>query len=482
MTQQSVQSIVKVQAIKLIVRGIPGPPGGPTDPADFFRLNIAAGTPNPTFQGQFWWDPDEETISLRQNGAVLQLGQEQQWHIRNNTLSQIDDGTVVMATGAIGGSGRITGAPMDGTNPDNSRLILGIATEDIAISGDGKVSTFGKVRGIDTSGQNGETWSDGDILFISPTVIGGLTNVEPSAPDMSMPIAFVIKSNPSDGVLAVRATPINENLWADKDEVIDFKNPILLSFSGSSASVTVTNGKSYFASSSAPIDSEYGLSFNPANLVNGDFFHLQLNDSFTPDTIVLVSLNSVSSPVRIIAGGSLIIRLVDKGSSQFEVLAFGPGNSTDTTPTRTIDGAHTFTAADIGASSYINGNLTLPETTTEVIQENKTALFFNETDGDLTVLTEGQVRVDGAGVTLAARGVVAVIKDQHFDPLDTLTSGDTVADAIYRIEAQSLVDFTTIGAADNNVGTIFTSTGIVTMTAADSLTPAYDFTIFGRLS
>lgn len=53
----------------------------------------------------------------------------------------------------------------------------------------------------------------------------------------------------------------------------------------------------------------------------------------------------------------------------------------------------------------------------------------------------------------------------------TLTSGDVTIGKKYRIVARSIVDFTTIGASANTVGTEFvaTSTG-VTLTASDSVT------------
>lgn len=50
---------------------------------------------------------------------------------------------------------------------------------------------------------------------------------------------------------------------------------------------------------------------------------------------------------------------------------------------------------------------------------------------------------------------------------DEIKSGGLEIDEGYIIKAQSLLDFTTIGSADSNVGTKFTATGSLTMTAAD---------------
>jgi hypothetical protein len=191
---------------------------------DSITLNTEAAVPTSPAQGQMWWDADEETYSLRQNGAILQLGQEQQWHITNNSGVQINDGNTVMATGALGASGRITGSMMDGSDPLNGRYLLGLATETIPNGEDGKVTSFGKIRGIDTSGATySETWEDGDILWVDPVNAGALTNVEPSGDLLGMPVAYVVKAHASTGTLAVRITAINENLikQAFTSQIID---------------------------------------------------------------------------------------------------------------------------------------------------------------------------------------------------------------------------------------------------------------------
>lgn len=156
-------------------------------------------------QGSMAWDTDELTLSLIQNGTILQVGQETQYNVRNNSGSEILDGVPVMATGTIGASGRITIGPMDGTDVDNAKLFLGLTTEDIANGEDGKVTHFGKVRGIDMS-----TFDDGDILYISSTVAGELVNVQPSSPAMAMAVAFVVNAE-VNGTLFVRVNNLDSN-------------------------------------------------------------------------------------------------------------------------------------------------------------------------------------------------------------------------------------------------------------------------------
>ena len=164
-------------------------------------LQFAGGTGT---QGTLSWNADEETVDLIQDGATLQLGQEVQWHCRNNTGSTIPNGTPVMATGTLGTSGRITIAPMVSTTASNAKYFIGVTTEDILNDTDGKVTHFGKVRGIDTS-----ALAEGSVLWLDPTTDGAFTVTKPVA-GMKVACAFVINSHATNGTIAVRVGTAEE--------------------------------------------------------------------------------------------------------------------------------------------------------------------------------------------------------------------------------------------------------------------------------
>lgn len=184
-----------------------------TDDVLFNTVQFSGGTGE---QGTLSWNADEETIDLIQNGATLQVGQELQVHCKNNTGAAISNGTVVMATGTLGTSGRITIAPYDGTA--DTKYIIGITTEDIANAEDGKVTSFGKVRDVDTS-----AYAEGSVLYASAN--GGLTAIEPST-GVKNAIAFVINSHENNGTLMVRFTPVDENLYIEKEGITKSLNVI----------------------------------------------------------------------------------------------------------------------------------------------------------------------------------------------------------------------------------------------------------------
>lgn len=173
---------------------------------DLLQVNsvafTTAGTAPTYAAGNVFWEPDDNTLSIQSglDTTTLQVGQEEWIQVRNATGSPLPEKTVVMYSGTLGASGRIKAAPMvaDGTEP--AMKILGITTMAIPSGQDGMVTVFGKIRGVDTS-----TWADGDVLYADPATPGGLTSTTPSAPNLKLPIAVVIKAA-SNGTLFVRAT------------------------------------------------------------------------------------------------------------------------------------------------------------------------------------------------------------------------------------------------------------------------------------
>jgi len=151
-------------------------------------------------QGTLSWNTDEETVDIIQNGAVLQLGQETHVHVKNQTGSTITDGTPVYVTGTLGSSGRLTVAPMIADGTIEAKYFLGITTEDIPNGEDGKVTTFGKIRGLDTT-----AYTEGQTLYVSASTAGAFQTTAPVAPNLDLEVAIVINSHANNGTIFVRA-------------------------------------------------------------------------------------------------------------------------------------------------------------------------------------------------------------------------------------------------------------------------------------
>jgi hypothetical protein len=157
-------------------------------------------------QGTLSWNADDETIDLNENGTTLQLGQELHIHVRNDTGTTITNGTVVAFAGTIGASSRLKASLFTADGNTQLSYLLGVATENISNGADGKVTSFGKVRGIDTS-----AWPEGTALYASSTTAGGFVTNAPSAPNQAVIIAYVINSHASTGSIEVILDHHNEN-------------------------------------------------------------------------------------------------------------------------------------------------------------------------------------------------------------------------------------------------------------------------------
>lgn len=149
--------------------------------------NLVAGA------GEITWSQDDRTANIGLgNGVVMQIGQEMMSLVRNGTGSTIVDGTIVMVTGSVGNSGRLVVAPYDGVS--DASLIIGITTEVIVAGADGMATSYGKVRGLNTS-----AWPEGSVLYVNGSGFG-LTETA----SLHMKIAAVVTSHASNGELMVR--------------------------------------------------------------------------------------------------------------------------------------------------------------------------------------------------------------------------------------------------------------------------------------
>lgn len=189
--------------------------------------------------GTAFWNSDDEVLSVKvTENVTTDLSQEVQFPVINQTGGDISDGTPVMFAGTLGNSGKIKiqKAIADGTL--DSFYMMGVATETIANGSSGKVTHFGKVRGIDTTGTPfSETWEDGDILYVSPATAGYLTKTKPDAPNLQIIAAVVVKAH-SNGTLFVRPT------WHCKIQDLDDFDGGVLDTTGQL--IVWDNGNGYF--------------------------------------------------------------------------------------------------------------------------------------------------------------------------------------------------------------------------------------------
>jgi hypothetical protein len=87
----------------------------------------------------------------------------------------------------------------------NSADTIGVVYENIDNNQTGKIVVIGELTGLNTTGNlQGETWADGDLLFLSPFVDGGITNIRPTAPNHGVIIGYVVHSNSNNGKIYIK--------------------------------------------------------------------------------------------------------------------------------------------------------------------------------------------------------------------------------------------------------------------------------------
>lgn len=178
---------------------------------DFLAFNI--DTPHALLPGQMAWNKVEDCVEVAQtDGSTLQVGLEQYIQVRNGTAGTLTNGTVVGFSGVNGGNIPLCSPYTAGTNAI-PLYFIGVLTNDLDSDEVGRVTVFGKVRTLNTTGTPvGETWAIGDLLWAHPTQAGKLTNVQPTAPYPAISVAAVLKVGTTDGIILVRPT-IFPRLW-----------------------------------------------------------------------------------------------------------------------------------------------------------------------------------------------------------------------------------------------------------------------------
>ncbi len=168
--------------------------------------------------GKLAWAFGDSTLEVGLNDQVnLQIGQETLIRGTNLTGNTITNGTVVMFSGTQGNGGDINITPAVANGSVPSKYIIGLATQNISNNTTGFVTALGKVRGVNTS-----SFVVGDELYANPTVVGGLSNTKPIAPNVKVSIGTVLTSHASNGVVLVRP---NYGSAIEEDENVFIVNP-----------------------------------------------------------------------------------------------------------------------------------------------------------------------------------------------------------------------------------------------------------------
>lgn len=281
--------------------------------------------------GSVFYSQSENTLVWKASDDVLVgIGDELTPLFRNNTGSTISNGKAVMFSGTLGASGKVTVTPAIADGSMKSSYTIGMTTEDISNSEDGRVTMAGFVRGIDTTGSEyGESWSDGDIIYVSQTTAGYLTNVEPDPTvGQHISIGAVVYAHANNGVIAVRPNWTDDillSLIASEEAariaaVADLQSQIDALEVGSGGETSVIYDEVNNATGAAlPAGSPVQLSAVVSDVLNVGYTQADTKATCT-SVVLLMDDAAIDGTSRAIQGGDLYVEgnlsiLMTDGSS-----------------------------------------------------------------------------------------------------------------------------------------------------------------------
>ncbi len=356
--------------------------------------------------GRLRWNTTDGTLDLGLKGGnvVLEVGQKEVARVVNKTTPLINllkaNYQVVKIVGATGQ--RLSVALAQANNDLNSASTLGVVTEDINGNQEGFIVTNGQIKQINTTGSlQGETWVDGEVLYLSPTIPGQLTKVKPIAPQHTVIVGFVEYSHPVNGKIFVKVDNGYELDELHNVRITSPTNGQVLTYDNVLSVWKNQNASTFpsFLVGSVPFGNGTGLTENnPKFFWDNTLFKLKLTDSkleflnssLLGSALLEYKLPNLSSSFTALtldqtnnnSSGAMLLKLRAYnntiGNGQITGLVFG-----------TVDGGDTVDAA-VGmiwnTPNSLNGNFLILRNT------------FGTT-GIISIETNAYARVDGLALT-----------------------------------------------------------------------------------
>lgn len=216
-------------------------------------------------EGRVFYDNVNHALAVYNDEAdiTLQVGQESYVRVRNSSGSTILNGEVVRIVGSQGTNPIVELAIATDFNSSNA---VGLATHDIEKNSFGYVTTFGFVNDVNTS-----DLSEGNEIYLSPSVSGGLTGNAPSAPFYQSSIGVCVRSHPSVGTVLVQpgATKLGGFDVKNLGNIQNSGIPFISEISESSGAILATNTGFYYSVST---DTLNAINLDVANTVTANAF------------------------------------------------------------------------------------------------------------------------------------------------------------------------------------------------------------------
>ena len=225
------------------------------------HIDFAVGG-DATVERRLTWNDTDGTLNvgLKGGNVTLQVGQEEVARVVNGTGTNLLEAQY-RAVKVIGAQGQRLQVDFAQANSDiNSATTLGLVTENINNNQEGFITTQGTVNKINTTGAlQGENWNDGDVLYLSATTPGVLTNVKPLTPAHLIVIGFVEYAHQNNGKIYVKV---------DNGYELEELHDVLITNPTNGEALVYENG--IWINSDVPhISASYAVSSSQAEKANG---------------------------------------------------------------------------------------------------------------------------------------------------------------------------------------------------------------------
>ena len=278
---------------------------------------------------------NDVTVNVAQAQSVSNLV----YDVRNQTGATIPKGAAVYIVGGSGASDHVNVVLALADNDEHSSRTFGITSAAIPNNSIGPVTLEGLIEGIDTS-----LWDNGDTLWLSPTVPGGIQNTIPLTPAHAVFLGYAVRIQQNNGSIFVKIqngpelselhdvliTNIQNNQTITWDTTNSYwKNTnIANSVTGAnstfiSTSTDVTTGAVTVTSSLSATGTPDATTFlrgdNQWVTVAGTTYDYSSAQSGSDVDLNLIPSTGVTDTVKLVAGSG--ISLTDDGSNNVTIAA-----------------------------------------------------------------------------------------------------------------------------------------------------------------